>query len=264
MRGCKSIGRRLRKTREALGLSQAEFCRQIGVQRNLYNPFEKGRRRITIDVVPRRRLFEGRNFLGIGKPSAISLNSRGNEQAASRKNSAALSASPMQASEVISRTPFNPRSLRLLEERAPARLILLRPLANAENLPITALVHADCNQQRDVAHLAGPAALEHDAVEINIRVVARDRTIAPRLDRPAGIATRGAALIACALHSRSASACGKAFNVSVPRTTRSRWLLIRSSSIVMTLFSGLGVSSDMAAPSRWPESQKRGVGRFHL
>ena len=48
--GAKSIGRRLLKTREALGLSQAEFCRQIGVQRNLYNPFEKGRRRITIDV----------------------------------------------------------------------------------------------------------------------------------------------------------------------------------------------------------------------
>src|SRR5215472_17524853 len=48
----------------------------------------------------------------------------------------------------------------MLEERAPARLILLRPLANAENLPITALVHANRNQQRDVAHLAGPAALE--------------------------------------------------------------------------------------------------------
>src|SRR5262245_60105659 len=31
-----------------------------------------------------------------------------------RKNSAALSASPMQASEVISRTPFNPRSLSCL------------------------------------------------------------------------------------------------------------------------------------------------------
>src|SRR5262245_20443317 len=62
--------------------------------------------------------------------------------------------------------------LEMLEERAPARLILLRPLANAENLPITALVHADRHQQRDVAHLAGPAALEHDAVEINIRVVA--------------------------------------------------------------------------------------------
>src|SRR5215831_16625066 len=58
----------------------------------------------------------------------------------------------------------------------------------------------------------------------------------------------------CALHSRSASASSKAFNVSstVPRTTRSRWLLIRSSSIVMTLFSRLGVSSDMAAPSCWP------------
>src|SRR5262245_383980 len=72
----------------------------------------------------------------------------------------------------------------MLEERAPARLVLLRPLANPENLPITALVHADRNQQRDVAHLASPAALEHDAVEINIRVVALDRTIAPRLDGP--------------------------------------------------------------------------------
>src|SRR5262245_2296695 len=83
-------------------------------------------------------------------------------QAASGKNSAALSASPTQASEVISRTPFNPRSLRCLRNA-------LQP---------------DRNQQRDVAHLAGPTALEHDAVEINIRVLALDRTIAPGLDRP--------------------------------------------------------------------------------
>ena len=45
-------------------------------------------------------------------------------------------------------------------------------------------VHADRNQQRDVAHLAGPTALEHDAVKINIGVLALDRTIAPGLDRP--------------------------------------------------------------------------------
>jgi transcriptional regulator with XRE-family HTH domain len=51
----KSIGRRLLKTREALGLSQAEFCRQIGVQRSLYNPFERGGRRITIDVATKIR-----------------------------------------------------------------------------------------------------------------------------------------------------------------------------------------------------------------
>src|SRR5262245_24769691 len=72
----------------------------------------------------------------------------------------------------------------MLEERAPATLVLLRPLANAENLPIAALVHADCNQERDVAHLAGPAALEHDPIEINIRVLALDRTIAPGFDCP--------------------------------------------------------------------------------
>jgi len=56
----------------------------------------------------------------------------------------------------------------------------------------------------------------------------------------------------CTLHSRSASASSRAFSVfpMLPRTTRSRWFLIRSSSIVMTLFSGLGVVSVLAAPSR--------------
>src|SRR2546430_10351800 len=77
---------------------------------------------------------------------------------------------------------LQPALLEMLEELAPATLVLLRPLANAENLPIAALVHADRNQQRDIAHLAGPAALEHDAIEINIRVLALDRTIAPGLD----------------------------------------------------------------------------------
>src|SRR5262249_11762868 len=79
---------------------------------------------------------------------------------------------------------LQPAFLEMLEERAPTRLILLRPLADAENLLVTVLVHADCNQQRDVAHLAGPTAFEHDAVEINIRVLALDRAIAPGLDRP--------------------------------------------------------------------------------
>jgi len=31
-------------------MSQAEFCRQIDVERNQYNPFEKAKRRITIEV----------------------------------------------------------------------------------------------------------------------------------------------------------------------------------------------------------------------
>src|SRR6516165_3358459 len=76
-----------------------------------------------------------------------------------------------------------PAFLEMLEELAPTRLILLRPLADAENVLVTVLVHADRNQQRDVAHLAGPIAFEHDAVEINIRVLALDRAIAPGLDR---------------------------------------------------------------------------------
>ena len=66
-------------------------------------------------------------------------------------------------------------------------------------------------------------------------------------------ATRGAALIALRIAQpiRLGIEQGVQRASTVPRTTRSRWLLIRSSSIVMTVFSGLGVSSDMAAPSRW-------------
>ena len=77
-----------------------------------------------------------------------------------------------------------PASLEMFEEGAPARLVLLGAFADAENLPITLAVHTDRHQQRHVAHLAGPAALEHDAVEVHIGMLAFDRPIAPRLDRP--------------------------------------------------------------------------------
>jgi hypothetical protein len=43
--------------------------------------------------------------------------------------------------------------------------------------------------------------------------------------------------------------CVQRCSSTLPRTTRSRWFLIRSSSIVMTFSSGLGVVSFMAATS---------------
>jgi transcriptional regulator with XRE-family HTH domain len=46
----RDLALRLLRTRTALGLSQAEFCRQIGVKKNVYNPFERGRRQITVEV----------------------------------------------------------------------------------------------------------------------------------------------------------------------------------------------------------------------
>ena len=42
---------RLVATREALGFAkQSDFCREIGVEKNVYNPFEKAKRPITIAV----------------------------------------------------------------------------------------------------------------------------------------------------------------------------------------------------------------------
>ena len=52
----------------------------------------------------------------------------------------------------------------MLEEAAPARLVLFGALADAKNLSIALAVDPDRHQQRDVADLASPAALEHDAV----------------------------------------------------------------------------------------------------
>jgi len=71
----------------------------------------------------------------------------------------------------------------VFEERAPARLVLLGAFADAENLAITVVVYTDRHQQRDVAHLAGPAALEHDAVQVHVGMLDLDRPIAPGLDR---------------------------------------------------------------------------------
>src|SRR5262249_50065711 len=40
------------RTRQALRLAQSEFCRQIGVERNLYNPFEKGAAGASLSMWP--------------------------------------------------------------------------------------------------------------------------------------------------------------------------------------------------------------------
>jgi electron transfer flavoprotein alpha subunit len=74
--------------------------------------------------------------------------------------------------------------LEMLEEYAPASLVLLGAFTNAENLAIAVAVHADRHQQRHVAHLASPAALEHDAIQVDVGMLAFDRSIAPSLDRP--------------------------------------------------------------------------------
>jgi DNA-binding XRE family transcriptional regulator len=50
----KVVARRLTMTRKALGFDgwggQSEFCRQLGIETNVYNPFEKGTRKITLEV----------------------------------------------------------------------------------------------------------------------------------------------------------------------------------------------------------------------
>lgn len=51
----KTIGERLRLTREALGLTQVEFAKKAKVSPSAYNQYEKGRMRPAIDQAIRLR-----------------------------------------------------------------------------------------------------------------------------------------------------------------------------------------------------------------
>jgi len=53
------VGRRLAATREALGITQAELRRQLRVDPPRWNPYELGKRRITIEVALGLRLAFG-------------------------------------------------------------------------------------------------------------------------------------------------------------------------------------------------------------
>ena len=67
----------------------------------------------------------------------------------------------------------------MLEEAEPSGLVLLGPFADAENLPVAVAVNRNGHQQRDITDLAGPRALEDDPVEVEVRMLARDRPFPP-------------------------------------------------------------------------------------
>ena len=83
---------------------------------------------------------------------------------------------------MIRRTPESPRSTRWRRNARPARLVLLGALADPQDLPVALGIHRARHQQRDIAHLARPGPLHHDAVQVQIRVIALDRPVPPRLD----------------------------------------------------------------------------------
>ena len=67
------VGRRLAATREALGITQAELRRQLRVDPPRWNPYELGKRRITIEVALGLRLAFGvtLDWIYVGDSSAL-------------------------------------------------------------------------------------------------------------------------------------------------------------------------------------------------
>ena len=68
------------------------------------------------------------------------------------------------------------------EEAAPAGLVLLGALTDAQDLPEAVAADADGHQHRDIPDLSGPAAFENDAVQVDIRVFALDLAVSPLVD----------------------------------------------------------------------------------
>ena len=104
-------------------------------------------------------------------------------QAASGKYSAALLGKAHTGIRYDQPNAVEAAFLEMFEECAPASFVFLGAFADAEYLLIVVAVHTDRHQQRHVAHLASPAALEHDAIEVDVGMLAIDRSIAPGLDR---------------------------------------------------------------------------------
>jgi hypothetical protein len=74
--------------------------------------------------------------------------------------------------------------LEVLQEAAPAAGVFLLALGNPQDLPVAVGLNANRDQDRDVANLASPTALQDDAIEINVRELAFDRPVPPGLRIP--------------------------------------------------------------------------------
>ena len=75
-----------------------------------------------------------------------------------------------------------PSAIHVREERALARLVFLRSLCYADDLPVPIAVHCDCHQNADAAYLTDPRVFQHDAVDGDVRIGPRQRLVAPLLD----------------------------------------------------------------------------------
>ena len=72
----------------------------------------------------------------------------------------------------------------VMQKRRPAGLVLFGALADAQNLPKTLRIDGTGHQERNIANLAGPSPLHHDAVEIQIRMLALSHSSGIRAYEP--------------------------------------------------------------------------------
>ena len=68
------------------------------------------------------------------------------------------------------------------QKRCPTDLVFLRAFRHRQYFAKSLAIYAHRHQQRNIAHLATPAALQPQTIEEHLCMVALDRPVAPRLD----------------------------------------------------------------------------------
>src|SRR6202035_3082768 len=144
---------------------------------------------------------------------------------ASGKCSAALSIRPRQASEMTSCTPLRPRSTRW-RRNADHGFVLLGALADPQDLAKPFRIDGRGHQQRNVADLAGPAALHDNAVEVEIRMLALDPPVPPGLDLGVDLLVRFDTVLGLTRVPHSASVMSSTRRTEIP----ARYISISASS----------------------------------
>jgi len=77
---------------------------------------------------------------------------------------------------------FQPALLQHLQEREPARLVLLHAFCCTDDLPVPFLVDRHRHQDRDVLVFAAPVALQVDSIQVDVGILALQWPLAPFLD----------------------------------------------------------------------------------
>jgi len=121
---------------------------------------------------------------------------------------------------------LEPTLFEVPQEAGLAGLVLFRTFRDAQDVSVAVRIDADRDQDSHVSDLAAPAALEIDAVAVDVRVLALERRVPPALDVAVDFLFRSLTVLGLTRVPQSASVMSSTRRTETP----ARYISIRVSS----------------------------------